>query len=526
MAKEPPGTILVVDDTPTKRYILGSWLRRAGHQVVEASGGEEALTLVREILPDVVVLDVRLPDIDGYEVCERIKSDPETAALPVLQISAHAIGVAERTLGLDRGADAYMAEPIEPEEFIATVHAALRYSRARTRAERIAHRLRRLTQITLEINATRTFGELMSVAVEGTAAVLERRSGGLAVALDGVVRRYTALEPGRPAARLAAPADILDKVSLMTLGESAGTAELSLTKERWREILPESDTRGDITGVLSRTKTGHDPVFLGVEGTRPLDSDELDILKQLGQAIALAVDALRAYAEEHLIALTLQRSFLPAKVPQVPGLELAVRYQPAVDNVEVGGDFYEVTPLGDRLLVGIGDVQGHSLHAATVMAELRHGLRALAVEGCDLGAILGRLNDMLRLHHPSMTATVCLMLIDPKDGSVEMSNAGHIPPVIIGDGQAHYHGWGNLLIGAAPEEYRVDRFSLPDKGALLLFTDGLIEDRDVPLDKSMEVVRQLSMAFDRDPELFCDRLIDHFGAREDDVAVVALRRTS
>jgi hypothetical protein len=419
-----------------------------------------------------------------------------------------------------------MAEPIEPEEFIATVHAALRYSRARTRAERIAQRLRHLTQINLEINSASTFGELMRVAVEGAAGVLGRRSGALAVALDGGIRRYTAMEPGSHAVRLSAPTDILNKVSGLALGEAAGTAELTLSRAAWLEILPASDTRADVYGVLSRTKVGRPPVYLGVEGVKPLDPDELDILKQLGQTIALAVDALRAYAEEHLIALTLQRSFLPARVPQVPGLELAVRYQPAVDNVEVGGDFYEVLPLGDRLLVGIGDVQGHSLHAATVMAELRHGLRALAVEGCHLGKILGRLNDLLRLHHPSLTATVCLLLIDPVTGEVEMSNAGHIPPVIIGDGHARYHGWGNLLIGAATETYRVDRFTLPRKGAILLFTDGLIEDRDVPLDKSMEVVRQLSMTFDKDPELFCDRLIDHFGAREDDVAVVALRRTT
>ncbi|MFC6084658.1 SpoIIE family protein phosphatase [Sphaerisporangium aureirubrum] len=525
MTTEPPGTVLVVDDTPTKRYILGSWLRRAGHRVVEATDGRQALTLVHEIAPDVVVLDVRLPDIDGYEVCERIKADPQTAALPVLQISAHAIAVADRTRGLDRGADAYMAEPIEPEEFIATVHAALRYSRARTRAERIAQRLRQLTQVTLEINSAATFGALMRTAVEGAASIMGRRSGALAVALDGRIRRYTAMEPGGEAVRLNAPSDILDRVTRLVLGESAGTAELSMSRAAWLDFLPDSDTRADVSAVVSRTKAGRPPVYLGVEGMEPLDPDELDILKQLGQTIALAVDALRAYAEEHLIALTLQRSFLPARVPQVPGLELAVRYQPAVDNVEVGGDFYEVLPLGDRLLVGIGDVQGHSLYAATVMAELRHGLRALAVEGCHLGKILGRLNDLLRQHHPSMTATVCLLLIDPVDGSVEMSNAGHIPPVIIGDGAAHYHGWGNLLIGAATETYRVDRFTLPSKGALLLFTDGLIEDRDVPLDRSMEVVRQLAVAFDKDPEQFCDRLIDHFGAREDDVAVVALRRT-
>ena len=91
-------------------------------------------------------------------------------------------------------------------------------------------------------------------------------------------------------------------------------------------------------------------------------------------------------------------------------------------------------------------------------------------------------------------------------------------------GEARYLGWGNLLLGAAPEEYRVDRLTIPEKGALLMFTDGLIEDRDVPLDISLEVVRQMALSLDDPLEAFCDRLIDHFGAREDDVAIVAFRR--
>jgi serine phosphatase RsbU (regulator of sigma subunit) len=92
-------------------------------------------------------------------------------------------------------------------------------------------------------------------------------------------------------------------------------------------------------------------------------------------------------------------------------------------------------------------------------------------------------------------------------------------------GETRYHRYGNLLIGAAPETYRVDRFVLPEGSALLLITDGLIEDRDISLDESMEVVRELAGTLDRDVEEFCDRLIAHFGAREDDMAVVALRRT-
>ncbi|MFC4584649.1 fused response regulator/phosphatase [Sphaerisporangium corydalis] len=522
---ENTATILVVDDTPTKRYILGSWLRRAGHEVVEATCGEEALDLVHALAPDLVILDVRLPDIDGYEVCERIKADPATTAIPVIQISAHAIAVSDRAHGLDRGADAYMAEPIEPEEFIATVQATLRYYRARQRAERMALRLGELTQVTLEINASTTFDELLRVAVEGTAAILGRRSGAIAIAVDGRIRRYAVIHPGEPARSLGTPQDTLERITRLALGDAAGTAEFTVSRDAWLKILPDAEIRAGVSAVVSRTKSGRSPVYVGVEGIEPLDADELNILKQLGQALALAVDALRTYAEEHMIALTLQRSFLPTHIPVTPGLELAVRYRPAIDNVEVGGDFYEVLRVGDRLLVGIGDVQGHSLHAATVMAELRHALRAFVVEEHDLGRLMGRLNDVMRRYHPSMTATVCLLLVDPLTGVVDLANAGHIPPIIVSGSDARYLGWGNLLIGAAHEDYRVDRLQIPENGALLMFTDGLIEDRHIPLDHSLEVVRQIATSFDKDLEVFCDRLIDHFGPREDDVAVVALRRT-
>ena len=107
-----PATILVVDDSPTKRYLLVSWLTRAGFTVREAENGTEALARVGVDPVDLVVLDVRLPDLSGFEVCERIKADHP--AIPVIHVSAHAVDVVDRTQGLTRGADAYLAEPIEP----------------------------------------------------------------------------------------------------------------------------------------------------------------------------------------------------------------------------------------------------------------------------------------------------------------------------------------------------------------------------------------------------------------------------
>ncbi|GAB3884648.1 hypothetical protein GCM10027612_18680 [Microbispora bryophytorum subsp. camponoti] len=188
-------TVLVVDDIPTKRYILASWLRRGGHRVVEAGGGEEALAVVGVLKPDLVILDVRMPDVGGIEVCEKIKANPETASIPVIQVSGNAITPADRAEGLERGADAYLSEPIQPDEFAATVRATLRYYRARQRAERMAARLSELAEITLEMNQAEDFERLLSVAAEGCSRLLERYSRVLAIPPDGRLRRFSA-RPG------------------------------------------------------------------------------------------------------------------------------------------------------------------------------------------------------------------------------------------------------------------------------------------------------------------------------------------
>ncbi|MGH3153205.1 MAG: response regulator, partial [Streptosporangiaceae bacterium] len=88
-----PGTLLLVDDDEAKRYVLVTWLRRAGHTVTEAATGGEALAKVSSA--ELVVLDVNLPDMSGFEVCRQIKGDPRTAAIPVIQVSATAIAVAD-----------------------------------------------------------------------------------------------------------------------------------------------------------------------------------------------------------------------------------------------------------------------------------------------------------------------------------------------------------------------------------------------------------------------------------------------
>ena len=238
------------------------------------------------------------------------------------------------------------------------------------------------------------------------------------------------------------------------------------------------------------------------------------------------MEALRSSAEDHLVALTLQRSFLPAVLPAIPGLLTAFRYFPASDQAEVGGDFYEALPWRDGVLIAIGDVQGHSLSAATIMGELRHALRAFVSEGHPPLAITGLVNEVLRRYHPGIIATLCLVLAEPATGELTIVNCGHMPLLLADGAGAKYAGEGGLMLGLTRHEPHVEKAFLPVGGTALLFTDGLVEDRRVLLDDNLEKLRVAAAeAAGEDVEAFANRVMSLFGPREDDVAMIAIRRT-
>jgi PAS domain S-box-containing protein len=121
--------ILHVDDADAQRYALSRVLRHAGFEVLEARTGRQALDLAAQ-LPDLVILDVNLPDIDGFAVCKQIKANEATARIPVLHLSATMVSTEARVAGLDGGADAYLIQPVQHEELLATVRALLRVRKA------------------------------------------------------------------------------------------------------------------------------------------------------------------------------------------------------------------------------------------------------------------------------------------------------------------------------------------------------------------------------------------------------------
>lgn len=136
-----PVVVLNVNDLPAARYLVTRILRSVGWTVHEAETGMQALTLARELHPDVVVLDIRLPDLSGYEVCERLKSDPATSTISVIQTSASFTSSQGKARGLESGADAYLSQPFESVELIAMVRSLLRLRRSESESRERARAL-------------------------------------------------------------------------------------------------------------------------------------------------------------------------------------------------------------------------------------------------------------------------------------------------------------------------------------------------------------------------------------------------
>jgi twitching motility two-component system response regulator PilH len=118
-------TVMVVDDSVTLREMIADLLKGRGLNVTVASDGVEALEQIKANRPDLVVLDIVMPRMNGYEVCRRLKSDPKTQNLPVVMCSSKSEEF-DRYWGMKQGADAYIAKPFHPQELVGTIKQLLR----------------------------------------------------------------------------------------------------------------------------------------------------------------------------------------------------------------------------------------------------------------------------------------------------------------------------------------------------------------------------------------------------------------
>jgi serine phosphatase RsbU (regulator of sigma subunit) len=238
--------------------------------------------------------------------------------------------------------------------------------------------------------------------------------------------------------------------------------------------------------------------------------------------------------EEHLLAVRLQRAILPptAQPVEAAGIEVAVRYRPAGPGHLVGGDWYDtlLLPSKDVLLV-VGDIAGHGIDAVTGMVAARNCLRGLAITGAGPGTLLANLNNAICHLIDGVVGTVVCGLYRPSERILRWARAGHLPPVVIRDGTATTlplpHG---VLLGSDPDaQYEEFTTPLAIGDTMLLFTDGMIERRDTPINEALEeFARRAAQPFQTMPQPPAARLADHVLAHAasdtgDDACLVAVR---
>ena len=296
----------------------------------------------------------------------------------------------------------------------------------------------------------------------------------------------------------------------------------------------------DITGSLLAIPIRLRDVVIGIfvlvsQQVNAFTEEDLSLAVGLADQAAVSMENARLYERERNIAETFQRTFLPASLPAVPGFELAARYQAALREAEVGGDFYDAFSIsGDRIVILVGDVSGKGLSAAAHTAMGKYMMRAYAVENPSPGWVLERFNEAFCEHGPpGLFVTAFYAVLEGKEGTLAYASAGHSQPMLYSK-RLDYLTLLDVTgpgLGAVPgAKYGERRVSLEPGDTLLIYTDGATDARRDEAFFGREGLERVFQAnLDEPAEQAVDAvfrgILDYCdGKMADDVALVFLKR--
>ena len=552
------GALLLVDDRPENLLTLRSILEPLGHPLIEARSGMEALKALLSHEVSVILLDVRMPGMDGYETAEHIKSRERTSDIPIIFLTAEHADSEKALRAFSAGAVDFVTKPFEPWALRAKVQVfvdlaektkllreqgeLLRDQLARQYAKETAH-LRRLADAALAINSTQSLDDMLRVLNDSAREVIAAHEAETVITahpdltMPARSRSYSdkyrswaesdptvdltslydvALEGRRPVRMT--KRDIARSFNTQGVGEVVRGHPLL---EGWLAV-PLVDRSGAVVGLIQ--------VADKVDG----DFDEQDelVLVQLAQLASVAIENAQRYEQEHEVAHTLQTSMLPRTLPKLTGVEMAARYRAGGAGTEVGGDWFDAVVLDDgRLMLIVGDVVGRGAPAAAVMGQLRTGWRAYALQQFPVTVLMRSLDLLLQDLSDGMLATAICILVDLNRGEMEIVSAGHPPPLIVSpDGTAAYVECDpHLPLGVSGSPvYGPTTVAIPQGSVMVMYTDGLVEGREVSLDDGLRTLASVAVeatAADGGVDALCDTLLEKIiGAGEgDDVAILATR---
>ncbi|WP_306935989.1 SpoIIE family protein phosphatase [Streptomyces phaeochromogenes] len=289
--------------------------------------------------------------------------------------------------------------------------------------------------------------------------------------------------------------------------------------------------------IIVPVRVGH--LVMGVvnfwrsEKPEPFDEEELALAEELVARAAVSIDNARRYTREHNMAVTLQRSLLPRNLPEQSALDIAYRYLPA--QAGVGGDWFDVLPLsGARVALVVGDVVGHGLHAAATMGRLRTAVHNFSALDLPPDELLGLLDELVgRIDQDeaasdssaAITGATCLYAVyDPASRQCSVARAGHPPPAVVSpDGSVEFPevpAGPPLGLGGLP--FETAELKLEEGSRLVLYTDGLVEDRERDIDVGLEMLRTALAGANRSPEDTCQGVLNALlpDRPSDDIALI------
>jgi PAS domain S-box-containing protein len=484
--------ILVVDDTPANLKLLNEMLTNQGYRVRPASNGRLALRSVAAALPDLILLDVRMPDMDGYEVCSRLKSDEYSRGVPVIFISA-LDSVSDKIKGFEAGGIDYVTKPFQEAEVLARVETHLSLRRLQKKLEEQNLQLQReiAARICSEEELKRHQEHLEERIAERTRELNEAVSKYRGIFENSVEGIFQLSPEGSFLSCNPALADILgyegpDEVigSISDIGVS-----LFVHPHRHAELSALFFSKHDVKNFEVELFRKDGSILWALLNIRPLydEAGNLLFIDGILQDITGRKAAQQALLEnarikrELEIAQEIQQSFLPYHLPKLPGLLTACRCVPAAN---VGGDYYDFFyPSANILDVVIADVAGHSIGSALLMTETRSVLHARAGFENTPGKLLAVVNDLLHedLSRAELLNSMFYARLDLNNHTLTYASAGHTRSQFFRsrDGSFEELDADGLLMGIRREVFFEEKeIEVAAGDTLLLYTDGISESEN------------------------------------------------
>ncbi|MET8153481.1 SpoIIE family protein phosphatase [Actinoplanes sp. NPDC049668] len=492
-------TVLVVDDDPISRDFLRTLLGYRGHQACEAADGDAALMLARRRLPDAVITDVMMPNLDGYELARMLRSQPTTSHIPIAFSTAHYRHEEIEPMARACGVRDVIFKPAQPGMVLATIDALLEAGnlagqvldgalvgpvdevavaapgrQAALPADELTEQWRMLAA-----DFADRLAETHQLTQSGTWD-LDPEAGliVLSMGLRDLLRLPSARVRLEQLRQRVHPEDLAKL--LTTAGNTLRTGVPSLAEVRV------ADMDGGVHELIVSCRTAP-PGRHRAETPRVVWGVAQDVTEVRHAQRA----HLRAQAEWHAerrAVDSFHRAVLPQALPLVAGGSLGAIYLAAPERLDVGTGWYDAQEIpGGRILLSVGEVAGHDQPATAAMAPILAALRAYAFEDPDPARLLTRLNRLLfGVVRDDTFVTAVVAVYDPDTNCLCVANAGHPVPLMVMPRSGGVPAVAMLrqrgpALGVFPDAEFTGQYLTMTPGAVLCaYTDGLTDRHSGP----------------------------------------------